>query len=66
MTWLPWKRKAKRDKADGQKARADAERNLRDAEAQWPAVRDVSASLRRMQRRNNFAEAIERIMRGNA
>ena len=49
---------------ESQKARQEAKQSVREAQAQWPAVREVSASLRRMQRRNNFGEAVERIMRG--
>lgn len=49
---------------DSKRARQQAAENLAHAQAQWPAVREVSESLRSMNRHNHFGDAVERIMRG--
>ena len=59
-----WKKEPKSH--EGAQARADAEWHLEQAEANWPQVREVSESLQRMRKQNNFGEAIERILRGDA
>lgn len=67
---MKWPRHRNREQQapsdDSKRARERAARNLATDQAQWPAVREVSNSLRNMNRRNHFADAIERIMRGEA
>jgi hypothetical protein len=57
-----WRRKKPEPCPESRKARENAEQALREAEEQWPRVHDATRSLRRMQRRNNFADAIEEII----
>jgi hypothetical protein len=59
MRLLFWKRDERVAEAEGKKA-------LDDAQAQWREVREVTESLREIRRKNNFANAIEQIMRGHA
>ena len=57
--------KWRRDRDDsGLEALQAANRHLAEAQAQWPEVRRVAASLRELRERNNFAESIELVMRG--
>lgn len=56
-----WRRKKRPVSHEGKAAREQAREKLNEAEAQWPAVREVSASLSQMNRQNHFAEAIEAI-----
>lgn len=58
--------KKKRKSEEGAEARAEAQWHLEEAESKWPEVREVSESLQRMKKQNNFAKAIENIMRGEA
>lgn len=46
------------------KAKADAEAQLRDAHARWPAVRQVTGSLRQMRLENHWAERVAQALRG--
>jgi hypothetical protein len=64
MMWGKHKKDTDAPERDSEQARIEAEKNLERVKAQWPEVRDVSAKLRDLSRRNHFGDAIERIMRG--
>jgi len=62
-----WGKKKKKDKCpDAERAREGAAEALREAEEQWERVHEVTKSLQHVRRRNNFAEAVERVIRGTA
>jgi hypothetical protein len=61
-----WGRKKKQEPCpESQKARREAADALQEAEDQWGPVRDVTQSLQHIQHRNNFAEAVEKVLRGS-
>lgn len=64
MWWL--NRRKKPQSQEGAKARAEAEWHLEEAESKWDEVREVSESLQRMKKQNNFGAAIEKILKGDA
>lgn len=61
MMWP--KRRAARKPQGGQRAHHAAEMSLQEQLAQWPAVMEVSASLREHRERNHFAERIDQVFR---
>lgn len=64
MGWF--RREEEKPECEGKAAREKAQEHLDEANGQWESVREVAASLRRMKQQNNFAKAIENIMRGEA
>lgn len=63
---MGWFRREEKPECEGKAAREKAQEHVDEAKEQWGPVREVASSLRRMRQQNNFAKAIEDIMRGEA
>lgn len=63
MKWPPWGRMPQATE-DAESAKAEAERALRDARNFARRVEDVTCRLQETRRRNHFAEALARAIRG--
>lgn len=59
-----WGRNKPHEPAEGAQARKRTEESVGEADARWPEVSRVAASMRELRRRNRFAEQIRMAMEG--
>lgn len=62
--WWPWRRCHREpDTEEARRARADAERKLKQTEARAPEIDAIAARLERLRHENQFAAMIEAALR---